>query len=193
MNDTKNLLEIVKKYLKHFPKDASHLGLLLDQLQSGEKLDDRRNFRGHIAGDAIVLSPDKKKTLVIYHKRSKRWQQPGGHWDDGEEGPWVTAPREAYEETGVKLGKAIGPDSDDRVPLHIITGEVFPSKAKKEPHHWHHDFRYGYIANSEKLGEIQDDGIGGAKWVPVKGFSVQDVHNPEISLQRLLSIINTHP
>ena len=185
--------ELVEKYLKTFPEDRAKLKLLLEQLVADEKLDDRRNFTGHIAGDAIILSPDLKKILYVYHLRSGRWQQPGGHWDEGEEGPWLTAEREAYEETGVKLAKKIGPvKSNYKVPLHIVTGPVNPSSAKQEPHHWHHDFRYGFIAKSEDLGKIQDTGIAGAKW-----FDLEDAmkikesdHEVLVSINRLLDLVH---
>lgn len=186
------LLEIVKRYLKIFPDDAGQLEVLLDQIKDGELLNDRRNFRGHIAGDALVLSPDLKKILFIFHKRSGRWQQPGGHWDPEDEGPWVTAEREAFEETGVEIGRRINMTDDERVPLHIITGPVYPSEAKKEPHHWHHDFRYGFIAKNENLGKIQDDGIGGAKWLPLGEAEFEaGEHNTKESIERLRVLIKT--
>jgi 8-oxo-dGTP pyrophosphatase MutT (NUDIX family) len=183
------LSEVLQKYLKIFPDDIGQLGLLLDQIKKNEKLDDRRNFRGHIAGDAIILSPDLKKILFIYHLRSKNWQQPGGHWDKEEEGPWLTAKREAFEETGVKLGRHLNVSDDLRVPLQIITGPVYPSQAKKESHHWHHDFRYGFIAKTEELGSIQDDGIGEAKWFPLDGIKTPGGHNIQIAIERLRTLI----
>lgn len=181
--------KVLEEYLKIFPADAGQLGLLLDQVTNSEKLDSRRNFRGHIAGDAIILSPDLKKILLIYHLRSKAWQQPGGHWDEGEEGPWLTAEREALEETGVRIERRVNVTEDLKVPLHIITGPVYPSSAKKEPHHWHHDFRYGFIAKDERLGRIQDDGIGGAKWFPLSEMRTSGSQNLRVSVARLRRLL----
>jgi 8-oxo-dGTP pyrophosphatase MutT (NUDIX family) len=187
------LKEVVEKYLELFPDDRPKLKLLLEQLTKNENLDDRLNFKGHIAGDGIVLSPDKRKVLFIYHLRFNVWQQPGGHWDKGEEGPWLTAEREVIEETGVEIGRRIGPmESDYKIPLHIVTGSVPPSKAKNEPTHWHHDFRYGFIAESENLGQIQDDGIKEAKW-----FKVEDAlkmeepgHETLESIRRMMKLLS---
>lgn len=186
----KMLSEIVCKYLKIFPEDEGRLSLLLDQIKNNEELDNRLNFRGHIAGDALILSPDLKKILFIYHLRSKNWQQPGGHWDKGEDGPWLTAKREAFEETGVKIARRIDVVTDARVPLHIITGPVYPSQlVKKEPHHWHHDFRYGFVAETEELSTIQDDGIGGAKWFVLDKLKVSGGHNIKASIERLKTLL----
>lgn len=184
------LSEIVHKYLKIFPEDKGRLGLLLDQIKNNEELDNRLNFRAHIAGDALILSPDLKKILFIYHLRSKNWQQPGGHWDKGEDGPWLTAEREAFEETGVKIARRINVMDDERVPLHIITGPVYPSPlVKEEPHHWHHDFRYGFVAETEELGKIQDVGIGEARWFVLDKLKVSGGHNIKTSIERLNTLL----
>ncbi len=185
----RTLLELVKKYLEHFPQDASQLELLLDQLRNGEELDNRRNFRGHIAGDAVILSPDLNKVLLIYHKRYQVWNQPGGHWDRGEDGPWSTAEREASEETGLENLRRVNIDPDLRVPIHIATGEVPASRAKREPDHWHHDFRYGFIASSEQLPEISDAGVGGSKWVSLVEYENEGGHNFYIAVRRLVEFL----
>lgn len=186
--------EVVKKYLQFYPEDKSLLKRLIDQLKSKERLDDRQNFRGHIAGDAVIFSPDLTKILYIYHLRFGKWQQPGGHLDPGEDGPWITAPREAIEETGVRVGSIVGPDKRDlRVPLLIVTGPVPPSKKKNEPEHWHHDFRYGMIAETEKLDPIDDEGVGEARWWPInEALKIPDNdHNWHKSINRMQELLTT--
>lgn len=181
------LNEILEKYLKLFPLDRHKLELLQKQTQKDEKLQGRDNFNGHIAGDAIVFSPDHKKVLLIYHLHSQRWQQPGGHWDEDEEGPWLTAEREAIEETGVKIKSRINLVDDERIPLQIHTVPVLPSVKKGEPQHWHHNFSYGFIADSEILDEIRDEGIKDAKWASVDGEWSADLAEAIQRLQKLLN------
>jgi 8-oxo-dGTP pyrophosphatase MutT (NUDIX family) len=184
--------EIVTEYLNLFPEDEPKLQRLLGQLATGEMLDDRNNFNGHIAGDAVIVSPDLKKILLIYHKRFANWQQPGGHWDPGEDGPWLTAEREAAEETGLSNLTRVNIGPDFRVPIHIVTGPVTPSPQKGEPAHWHHDFRYGFIAESEKLPPVDDEGVSGAKWAPIDKFRATGpgAHNFEISVERLNKLLS---
>lgn len=185
------LNHVLDSYLQYFPLDKPKLKLLLAQLKGAEQLDDRQNFNGHIAGDALVLSPDYKKILYIYHKRSRRWQQPGGHWDMGEDGPWLTAEREAVEETGVKIARRLNLEKDERIPLHVVTGPVLPSAGKDEPGHWHHDFRYGFVAADEKLGDSQDEGVAAAKWFTIKeALAIKDSgHEVHTSIRRLLQLL----
>lgn len=138
----------------------------------------------------MVLSPDLKKVLVIYHLRSKGWQQPGGHWDEGEAGPWLTAEREAIEESGVSFARRLIVADDERVPLHIITGPVWPNAARDETHHWHHDFRYGFIAKSEELGDVEDSAVGGARWMPLGQMKKNSSgHEIKTSIDRLVALL----
>ena len=184
--------EVVKKYLELYPEDKKQLKLLIDQLNDKDKLDDRRNFRGHITGDAIVFSPDCSKVLYIYHPLYGTWQQPGGHWDSPEDGPWDTAKREAIEETGVQIRTRIGPiESDYRVPLYIITGKVPTNNAKNEPKHWHHDFRYGFIAKTEKLDKTSDKVIKDVRWVDLaKAKKMENTgHDVHKSIDRMISLL----
>ena len=181
------LKETLEKYLQIFPDDGLALELLKNQIKYDEQLNTRKNFTGHIAGDAIILSPDHKKILLVFHLHNNRWQQPGGHWDEDEEGPWLTAAREAFEETGVKIERRVNlVNSDERIPLQIKTGKVMPSTRKNEPQHWHHDFRYGFIAQNQTIGQIQDDGIKSAKWVDVNDVPLAYLAEAIARLQELL-------
>lgn len=155
--------EVVAEYLKIYPEDAERLSLLQKQLKANEKLYGRRNYTGHITGGAIIFSPDRAKVLLIYHPTFQRWQQPGGHWEAEEDGPWITALREAIEETGVQLDKT-QKSADRHVPVHIDSHIVPTMPPKNEPRHYHHDFRYAFIAVSEKLS-LHDNVIKEARWL----------------------------
>lgn len=158
------LAEILKDYLKIFPEERPELKLLLDQVRGAEALNDRRNFRGHITGSAIILSPDKKKVLLIHHNFFKLWQQPGGHWETDEPDPFEAARREALEETGVEIAKALSIDpKHPLVPLDINSHAVPARPAKDEPPHFHHDFRYVFMAANEKLAH-QAAEVSAAAW-----------------------------
>jgi 8-oxo-dGTP pyrophosphatase MutT (NUDIX family) len=126
--------EVVSRYLELHSDDKEYLGQLIGQLAAHQTLDDRKNFEGHITGSAYVLSPDRSKLLVIHHRLFDKWLQPGGHWDKGESGPWVTAARETVEETGVSLDhQIITYGTDFRIPFYINTHRIKNRPHKHEP------------------------------------------------------------
>src|SRR4051812_35947675 len=56
----------------------------------------------HVTGSAIVLDPRTGRLLLRWHERYQLWNHVGGHADDGEQHPYLTARREAEEETGLR-------------------------------------------------------------------------------------------
>ena len=152
---------IVDRYLERYPDEKKKLKVLLSQLKSKENLDDRENYKGHVTASSLIYSPDLKEILLIYHPSFECWMQPGGHVDP-EEGPWVTAHREAVEETGVKIARRLALN-DQRLPI-LIESHLVPSKLpKNEPGHYHHAFWYCFVAKSKGL-KLEDEVIKKARW-----------------------------
>ena len=146
------LNEILDQYLKLFPSESAKLKVLLEQIEMNERLDYRKNFRGHISGSAIVLSEDKTHILLIYSRVFNVWQQPGGHWDPDDANPLQAARREAIEETGINIANDIPVLLDNSVvPLDIDTHLIPGRPARNEPAHLHHDFRYVFTAKNTTL------------------------------------------
>jgi coenzyme F420-0:L-glutamate ligase len=56
---------------------------------------------GHLTASTIVLSADRRHTLLTLHPRVGRWVQLGGHCEDGDEAMAAAALREAREESGI--------------------------------------------------------------------------------------------
>jgi 8-oxo-dGTP pyrophosphatase MutT (NUDIX family) len=91
----------------------------------------------HVTGSAIVVG--ERGTVLLEHKRLRRWLQPGGHLESGED-PGAGALREAVEETGLRLRHA-GPE-----PC-LVHVDVHPAAAG----HLHLDLRYLLVADSDRL------------------------------------------
>jgi 8-oxo-dGTP pyrophosphatase MutT (NUDIX family) len=81
----------------------------------------------HVTASAIVVGP--QGVLLHFHKKLHLWLQPGGHIEE-DEAPWDAAPREVWEETGLR---AATPEGEPRV-FHV---DVHPAGA-----HVHLDLRY---------------------------------------------------
>src|SRR5262249_25679492 len=56
---------------------------------------------GHFTASAFVLSPDRRRLLVVFHRKLGRWLQPGGHIEPVDASIIDAARREVEEETGV--------------------------------------------------------------------------------------------
>ena len=89
----------------------------------------------HVTASALVLHPPTSRVLLRWHAKQKRWLQVGGHFDPGEDDPWLVALREAEEETGLT---DLRPLVDGLFQVTIV--DVSPTP--KEPAHRHADLRY---------------------------------------------------
>jgi 8-oxo-dGTP pyrophosphatase MutT (NUDIX family) len=167
--------DMLSAYAIIFPDERGGLALLHQQIAVQEKLNDRNNFHGHITGSAIILSPDKKKVLLIHHKLFNRWLQPGGHWETDEEAsPLEAAQREGEEETGVKIAEYLNIDANPLVPIDIDTHEVPARPQKGEPVHYHHDIRYVFVAKTEELNH-QEAEVNAAAWFDLNAPETKSV------------------
>ena len=162
------LQDILERYLEIYPEESEKLFLLQQQVANSEKLNDRKNFTGHIAGSAIILSPDKAQILLIHHRAYDKWMQPGGHWESDEESdPLQTARREVQEETGVSDLEYVPVDTKNQlVPFDLDTHYIAPRPEKDEPEHYHHDFRYLFTSKTTDLTPQQSE-VFGAKWFDI--------------------------
>src|SRR5262245_59532400 len=114
---------------------------------------DRRWYRpGHITASGIVLSPDRTRLLLVFHRRLERWLQPGGHVEPQDQTIAEPARREVLEETGAIL-RADEPPRLVGIDVHGIPA------ARGEPEHLHHDLVFSFVAEFERLGkpaEVRD-------------------------------------
>ena len=165
--------EILEWYIGIHPEARQQLSVLLDQLAKGEDVISRSNFTGHVTGSGLVLSEDYTKVLLIHHRFLNLWLQPGGHMEPYETDPYETALREVQEETGIHDVTPV--DSHNprmRPPVHINSHHIPARPEKGEPEHWHHDFRYAFIAQPERLRHQLEE-VYAAEWMPLDDSRVQ--------------------
>lgn len=181
----KDLQEIVNDYLGIFPGEQEKLGLLKRQLRDNEVLNSRKNFNGHITAGGIVFSPDNKRVLLVHHRIFNKWFQPAGHWDPEDADPLEAARREVVEETGVHLAKYLSIFKDQPlVPIDIDTHAIPENSNKHEAAHYHHDFRYVFVAQDENLS-YQEAEVDGAVWLSVDDPQVEHIRDVIEKVRRL--------
>jgi 8-oxo-dGTP pyrophosphatase MutT (NUDIX family) len=116
----------------------------------------RRNVEpGHFTASAFVLSPDRRRVLLVHHGKLGRWLQPGGHVEATDADLVAAARREVLEETGIGALAPLGAIFD--VDIHVIPANP------KDGAHLHFDVRYAFVAGSEHLEASPE--VLGARWV----------------------------
>ncbi|MEO8597920.1 MAG: NUDIX hydrolase [Candidatus Solibacter sp.] len=119
------------------------LELVLQLLECSPAPFSRNQFTpGHITCSGLVLAPDRRRVLLVHHRRLERWLLPGGHVEPQDESIAGAARREVEEETGALVN-----------PAYTIAGaDVHGIPAKRgEPYHLHHDLLFAFQAISEDI------------------------------------------
>lgn len=113
----------------------------------------------HFCVSVYVYNPKNSKFLLIKHRKTGKWLQPGGHIEPNED-PEEAALRETFEETGlhVKLiGKRFPREQDFIVPLTLQKNMV-------EENHIHIDFVYLAHPIENQKEVINYDETEGLEW-----------------------------
>jgi 8-oxo-dGTP pyrophosphatase MutT (NUDIX family) len=111
----------------------------------------RHQPEAHFTASAIVVDEAGVRTLLVHHRKSGNWFQPGGHFEPGDASAGDAALREAREETG--LATRLGRSGLLDVDVHWVPWDE----------HWHLDLRYLVVA----VGELAPDAaeVHAADWV----------------------------
>jgi 8-oxo-dGTP pyrophosphatase MutT (NUDIX family) len=123
---------------------------------------------GHITCTGVVLSPKRKRVLLVHHGRLGRWLLPGGHCEPGDPDISSVARREVIEETGSQL-------ADQKSILVGIDVHPIPSN-DKEPLHLHHDLIFGFQATSSATNCSAESRE--VTWCEFDGFDAYDLPSP---------------
>ena len=147
--ETSGLADLRRALGAHRPEDdieARHLARIAEFVDRHPDPFDRRIAEGHLTGSAFILDAAGLRVLLLYHRKLRRWLQPGGHADPGERTGESVALREAREETGLR-GLALHPAAP--CPLDVDVHAI-PARPG-EPAHEHLDLRYLVLADEGAL------------------------------------------
>lgn len=157
-------------------KERDDLNLLRRYAASLPEPFSSRQPGAHFTGSALVT--DGERVALVFHRKLKRWLQPGGHAEPGDAGDLAqTALREAREETGLPV--QLHPSAPR--PLDVDVHEI-PARPDG-PAHLHLDVRFLAVADGsaplvKQVAEVVD----------VRWFTFEEAlaEAEDASLRRLL-------
>lgn len=134
----------------------------------------------HFTATAFIVD-SRNRTLLLWHKRLKRWMPAGGHVD-ADEIPEETARRECKEETGLDVEIIGDPQEDEfagnpeegrmlKKPIALLLEHIPASIERGEPAHEHMDFVY----LARPLDETQALTLAEAEGADLRWFTRDEV------------------
>ena len=138
----------------HEPADAEEAADLERMRAWAETLEQpfsREQPEAHFTASAVVVDEAGERTLLVHHRKSGNWFQPGGHFEPGDATAADAALREAREETGLAFALA-RPDLLD-VDVHWVPWDE----------HYHLDLRFHLVATGELAPD--DVEVDAAEWL----------------------------
>jgi hypothetical protein len=144
------LIEMLARYARAFPGEADVAGRILALVERYADCFHRTCRPGHVTGSAWIVSPDRRRALLVHHVKLDRWLQLGGH-ADGDPHIEQVSLREAREESGMS-GFDLVPIDGRILPLDVDVHEI-PARYDAagrlvETAHEHHDIRFLLIARA---------------------------------------------
>jgi len=143
------------------PADAIDVARVRAAVERGDDVWTRASLL-HVTGSALVVHPASQRILLRWHERYQLWNHVGGHADDGEDDPYVTALREAEEETGLRdLRPFPGPAPS------IVLVEIVPVPAARgEADHEHADVCYVFATDAPDA-TVEEHGDAELVWLDI--------------------------
>ena len=138
----------------HEPVDAEEAADLQRMRAWAETLEhpfSREQPEAHFTASAVVVDEAGECTLLVHHRKSGNWFQPGGHFEPGDATAADAALREAREETGLAVALA-RPGLLD-VDVHWVPWDE----------HYHLDLRFHLVASGELAPDESE--VHAAEWL----------------------------
>jgi 8-oxo-dGTP pyrophosphatase MutT (NUDIX family) len=105
----------------------------------------------HFTASAVVVDEAGERTLLVHHKKSGSWFQPGGHFEPEDDSAAEAAEREAREETGLAVAPARLGLLD--VDIHWVPWDE----------HYHLDLRFHLVASGTLAPDAAE--VHAAEWL----------------------------
>ena len=159
---------IIADFVPGDGREAAEKKIMLDLIaRAGDALLKRTSAHAHFTASSIIVSRDRRTTLMAYHRIYDSWAWTGGH-NDGDGDFLAVALREAREETGIEGLRQLGAGaaSLEVLPVwaHVRRGEHVGS-------HLHLNVSYLFEADETlplRNAEAENSAVA---WLPIDALS----------------------
>lgn len=157
------LLDEIRNYSPYNAQEEKDRAQLLWWLESGIPLYHRESA-AHLTASAWVVTPDRQRVLMAYHRLYDSWAWTGGH-ADGETDLCAVAKREAEEETGVSGLRLL---RDGIFSLEILSVDGHEKRGEYVSTHLHLNVTYLFEADPDAPLRCKPDENTAAAWLRVE-------------------------
>ena len=156
-----DLIEQITAYQPVNEQEAADKALILQHLQTSGNIYTRANQTAHMTASAWVVSPDRTRVLMAFHRIYNSWAWLGGH-ADGERDLAAVARREALEESGLEEVMLLTPEI---ISLEVLTVDGHEKRGVYVPSHLHLNVTYLFEADPAQPLRIKPDENSRVAWV----------------------------
>ena len=180
--------QIIADYVPGDGREAAEQKEMLDLVaREGDRLLLRDCAYAHFTASSVIVSRDRTKTLMAYHRIYQSWAWTGGH-NDGDGDFLAVALREAREETGIE---GLRPIREGIASLEILPVWAHVKRGQHVGSHLHLNVSYLFEADETlplRAAERENSAVG---WLPIDRLEEYVSEKPMLPIyRRLLSRAN---
>lgn len=156
--------EPIVRFRARDDREAQEQRMILEMIDRlGDAILTRESEIAHMTASSIIVSKDRRRTLMAFHRIYNSWAWTGGH-ADGESDFEAVARREAREETGIsgltRLGGGIA-------SLEILPVWAHVKRGKPVGSHLHLNVSYLFEADDSLPLSVREDENSAVGWIAV--------------------------
>ena len=179
---------IIADYVPGDAREAAEQKEMLDLIaREGDWLLTRDCAYAHFTASSVIVSRDRTKTLMAYHRIYESWAWTGGH-NDGDGDFLAVALREAREETGIE---GLRPIREGIASLEILPVWAHVKRGAQVGSHLHLNVSYLFEADETlplRTAERENSAVG---WLPIAKLEEYVSEEPMLPIYaRLLARAN---
>lgn len=156
--------EPIARFCAGDDREAQEQRMILEMIDRlGDAILTRESEIAHMTASSIIVSPDRRRTLMAFHRIYNSWAWTGGH-ADGESDFEAVARREAQEETGISGLKRLG---GGIASLEILPVWAHVRRGKSVGSHLHLNVSYLFEADDSLPLSVREDENSAVGWIAV--------------------------